>query len=73
MRKQLRAINMIPIDGVYHPTKELSAEDIKVLEKQNVNYSTEIVSDSFMSEYKSKVYERVSAVFSDFYSREGTI
>ena len=73
MRKQLRTINMIPIDGIYHPTRELSADDITVLNKQSVSYSTEIVPDSFMTGYKSKVHERVSAVFSDYFSREGTV
>jgi hypothetical protein len=69
----MRVISLMPIDGVYHPTRELFADDITVLNKQSVSYSTEIVPDSYMSEYRSKVHERVSAVFSDYFLREGTV
>lgn len=44
MRKRLTAINLIPVNGIYHPTDPLTAEQLAIVRKYtDRNVSADVI------------------------------
>ena len=63
-RKQITHTSMIPIDGIYYPTRELTeAEQIAAQ-----SYTDKPVSADKLADWSKKATERVSDALSRYYS-----
>ena len=68
-RKQITYTNMIPIDGVYYPTRELTeAEQKAVQDYTDKPVSAERISADKLAEWSQKATERVSDALSRYYT-----
>lgn len=66
--KKITAINLIPVDGIYHPTERISEDMAKMLSSYGRTVSPEPITDEQFETFKGKAIERVSKSLSDYYS-----
>lgn len=69
-RKKIRAINLIPVNGVYHPTEPLDDETLARVRSYapDREISAEVISPEDKAEFGRKVMERVNRTLSDYYT-----
>lgn len=68
-RKQITHTSMIPIDGIYYPTRELTeAEQIAAQSYTDKPVSAERISADKLADWSKKATERVSDALSRYYS-----
>ncbi|MBP5378812.1 MAG: hypothetical protein J6Y64_04650 [Ruminococcus sp.] len=68
-RKQITHISLIPIDGVYYPTRELTEAEQKAAQGYtNKPVSAERISADKLAEWSKKATEKVSDALSRYYS-----
>lgn len=70
-RKQITHTSMIPIDGIYYPTRELTeAEQIAAQSYTDKPVSAERISADKLAEWAEKATERVSDALSKYYGNK---
>ena len=68
-RKQITHISLIPIYGVYYPTRELTEAEQKAAQGYtNKPVSAERISADKLAEWSKKATEKVSDALSRYYS-----
>ncbi len=68
-RKQITHTSLIPIDGVYYPTRELTEVEQKAAQSYTDKpVSAERISADKLAEWAEKATERVSDALSRYYS-----
>ena len=68
-RKQITHTSLIPIDGVYYPSRELTeAEQIAAQSYTDTPISAERISADKLAEWAEKATERVSDALSRYYT-----
>lgn len=68
-RKQITHTSMIPIDGVYYPTRELTEAEQKAVQSYTDKpVSAERISADKLAEWSKKATEMVSDALSRYYT-----
>lgn len=68
-RKQITHTSLIPVDGIYYPTKELTeAEQIAAQNYTDKPVTAERISADKLAEWAEKATERVSDALSRYYT-----
>ena len=68
MRKPITSISLIPINGIYHPTKPISEDMAKMLSRYDRQVSTEPATEADIQAYRKKVIQRTEKALSEYYS-----
>ena len=68
-RKQITFTNMIPVDGVYYPTNDLTAEEREIAQSYTDKHvMAERIASDKLSEWAEKAADKVSKALSSYYS-----
>lgn len=63
--KPITAISMIPVNGVYHPTKPLTDEQLAMVRSYADNVSADVISDEDKASYITQALERAGRALSE--------
>lgn len=69
MAKAITFTNMIPVDGIYYPTRELTEAEQKTVQGYtDKSVSADKISADKLAEWSDKATERVSDALSRYYT-----